>query len=342
MKKISLSFLVLISFFILAACNKDGGSNSNDPYSISYESNSNYQVSDLVSEAKTGEVVDFKVEVTNIFYEITKVSANSQVLFPSNGNYTFTMPSEDVTIKIELGKVSESETGNVSFSKTTPSTISLAEDKTVSYFVEQDLVVQFSEAASPYITNVTSEILVENENVIPSSALRYEDITATSSNIIKGGKLVVDLKQINIGETLIYLNLKPNNGSLGTIIKKIKVVEYGQVELETMEVTFRLENKSNYPDEELFINFIDQEFIYGSEHKETDTIYFRDFVDGTYTFTYVVGHTYVIYGGSITGDGVTLAEWVGSGSSTTGYNSYQNNILTLITPNVEVPFTFVD
>ena len=331
------SYIFFTFIFFLLSLLSCGGGSTNKEYTISFTNDSNYQISNLEEKAQNGKYIEFIVKSTNIFYQVEEVLMNNQPFEGNQENYSFTMPSENVTIKVEMSKVDEYENGNISFSNKNSSTISKVNDE-VSVPIHQELIIEFNDKASKYITTIVSEILIENENIIPSDAITYNNIYNTSSNIIKGGKLIINLNKVKVGETLIYLNLKPNNGSLGTIIKKIKVVEYGEIELETMKVNFTFTNNSSYNIDKLFINIIDLNFVYGSNTIEFKSFYLKDLKNQSYTFDYIIGHQYNIFCGTLGGKDVNLAQWVGEGSTLSGFNYFQDNILNLITPNIEVPF----
>ena len=219
------------------------------------------------------------------------------------------------------------------------------EDKNVSWDVTQELGLFFPNiSSSNYITSVKATIYSSNQNVIPDGAIEFRPTKSSNSNIIVGGKLIIDLKQINVGETYIYVNLKPNNSSLGTLIKKFNVVEYGNVKLDSFNAILSFENKSNYDMADLYINIMDMQYIYGSSQNNLQTIYLKDIIDNSYSFEYYVGHTYSISCGILNGTGQSLPiyDWIGSGNSSTGFNQFVNGILSLYTPNVIVDIVIYD
>ena len=341
MKKLFYVFLIFISLGILVACSNEGGKTEKE-FTIAYNADSKYVVENLKEKAKSGELIEFSVKSTSLFYTITEVKINDETLDANIEEYSFTMPNENVDIEIKTTEVAESANDNIDFSADTPTTISKAEEGSTELSIQQELVIEFNDEVSRYITEVNEEILIQNENVIPANAITYENITASSSNVVKGGKLTIDLEKVEVGETLIYINLKPNNGTLGTMIKKIKVVEYGQIELETMPATMNFDNRSSSNTKDIFINIVDQEYVYGSNVQEIITINLKDLSDGKYEFKYAVGHTYAIYCGDIDGNDISLTDRLGSGSSATGFNQFIDNILTLVTPSVEVELTILN
>ena len=69
-------------------------------------------------------------------------------------------------------------------------------------------------------------------------------------------------------------------------------LENSQIEIEMMNVTFTYENMTDYDVQNIFLNITDTNYVQGLDYEETQTIYLSDFIDGTYTFSYAVGHIY--------------------------------------------------
>lgn len=329
----------MLSTLWIGACGGTETSPTAKSYSIIYDDGNNYEITNLPSEANSGELVSFNVKSTSVFYTIDAVYANNEVLNANVNSYSFVMPANDVTIKITTSKVDEynDENDNLDWANSFNGVISEAStsDKANSYSVSQDVYLSFLNITSQsYITSIQSTIKSSDQSVIPDDAITLKTITSSYSNIIVGGYLQIDLKKVKAGECLIYVNLKPNNKSLGTLIKKFEVVPYGTIELDTMSVTLKFENNSKYDFDELYLNLSDQNYVYGSSYSQIQTIYLSDLIDGTITFDYIKGHKYFVSCGIVgTGDSIRINDWVGSGSSTTGFNQLKNNILELIDSN---------
>lgn len=329
----------MLSTLWIGACGGTETSPTAKSYSISYDDGNNYEITNLPSEANSGELVSFNVKSTSVFYTIDAVYANNEVLNANVNSYSFVMPANDVTIKITTSKVDEynDENDNLDWANSFNGVISEAStsDKANSYSVSQDVYLSFLNITSQsYITSIQSTIKSSDQSVIPDDAITLKTITSSYSNIIVGSYLQIDLKKVKAGECLIYVNLKPNNKSLGTLIKKFEVVPYGTIELDTMSVTLKFENNSKYDFDELYLNLSDQNYVYGSSYSQIQTIYLSDLIDGTITFDYIKGHKYFVSCGIVgTGDSIRINDWIGSGSSTTGFNQLKNNILELIDSN---------
>ena len=349
MKKMyKILFIFAFATSLFSSCSTENSSDDLS-YSIIYEKNEIYSFSNLPDIAKSGELIFFDVESTSVFYEIDNVYSNQVDITQDSFGYKFVMPKHDVTISVNTKHVGEynNDSDNLDWASSVNGVISCAsfEDKNVSWDVTQELGLFFPNiSSSNYITSVKATIYSSNQNVIPDGAIEFRPTKSSNSNIIVGGKLIIDLKQINVGETYIYVNLKPNNSSLGTLIKKFNVVEYGNVKLDSFNAILSFENKSSYDMADLYINIMDMQYIYGSSQNNLQTIYLKDIIDNSYSFEYYVGHTYSISCGILNGTGQSLPiyDWIGSGNSSTGFNQFVNGILSLYTPNVIVDIVIYD
>lgn len=341
---LALKFVSFLGVLSITSCNNEIVESKNK-YSISYESSEYFTISNLPSEAYEGDTVYFDLSIDSLFFEIDTVMANSIEVNKTNLGWNFLMPSEDVTITVNLSQVGEydDENDKLSWPTNTPTIISMAsdDDKDSTLDITQDLGLGFGISSSNYVTSIKETIHSSNQDVIPDDAITFKTITSSSSNIIVGGKLVIDLKKVNEGEAYLYIELKPNNSSLGKLIKKINVVKYGEVEVETFDVKFKITNESDYNNEDLFLNISDLNYVYGSNQKELYTYYLKDFLNNEIDFKYAKGHKYYISCGALKGNETSvetleILDWVGSGSSTSGFNQLVDNFLTLLTPNIEV------
>lgn len=359
MKKFGLilaGVLALTATVGLTAC---GGGGSDDPaiHSITYTENDNYRVIDLSSTGQTGSNILFDVESESVFYEIGEVSYNGTAITKGSLGYQFTMPDEDVSIEIELTPVTEYDDPDdyLSWDSSVIDEISVAseEDKGYEYLdCEQKLSLAFDMAKFGQNNNNIDreEILSSNQNVIPDEALSFDplldsDIHGSSgSNKILGGSLVVDLKQINPGTTTIYLYLDFNNAGSATLMRTFTVTEYGEIEVETVDVPFKVINESKFDSDDdlanITIRIVDTDYIYGSTAPESQSFTLDELTNGEGTFKYVDGHTYSIsasHGADWDGEhygtvtALSVNDWFGQGSTVTGFNQISGGVLTLVT-----------
>ena len=162
---------------------------------------------------------------------------------------------------------------------------------------------------------------------------------------MRGGSLVVDLKKIAPGTATIYLYLDYNNSGSAALMRTFTVTEYGEIEIDTLDVPFAVKNNTSYDDEEnITISFTDSDPVYGSNAPERQSFKLSELTSGEGTFGYAVGHTYSISASRavLSDDGIhydpdsmvsfSVSDWVGPGSSVTGFVKIEDGELTL--PNV--------
>lgn len=330
----------------LSSCGGDGeGEGGDDIHSITYVENANYTISNLSSVGQEGSNILFDVTSNSVFYEIGNVYYNGIEAEKVSFGYEFIMPDEDVVITVDLTQILEydSELDYLSWGDSVIDEISVAEDKTVSWDVETPLPLVFdmSEFGS-YNTEINATLLSSDETVIPNDALSFEAITGSHDNFIKGGCIKVDLKKINPGMASIYFRFDSNNSYEAELIRTFNIVEFGTIELDSWEVDFTYDNQTDFTDlENIQISFTDQDYIYGnSVSTQSQTFTLSELTDGTLTMDYILGHSYSITASHAIYDeeeghytdvtGLTIGDWVGTGSSSTGFNQILDGVLTLV------------
>ena len=338
MKKITIITLAVLCVALLcvaAACEPED--QLPQKYKITCASGEGYSVSDLPSESAEGSTVYFYVEATSVFYQIDKVTFNGTEIYEDDfGTYSFKMPAADVTVQVTATPAPEYDDpdDHLAWGSTVTGFISQASpsDQTASWDVEQEIPLTFPGISSAmWITSVDADLQISDESVIPSDAIRYENVKASTSSAVIAGKLVVDLKKVSPGTTYIYVSLRPNNASLGTLMRKFTVTEYGQLQLDTVDVTLKITNRSDYEWEDVFINVSDRTPVYGSNAEDFYSIMLSETANGEVTVSLVPGHTYFVSAGTLS-DRVSLSvdDWVGEGSSTTGFNRIEDGNLTFL------------
>lgn len=354
MKKIIFAIVSLLSIaalsFGLAACNDDSADEEGKTtHKIVFTDGDNYTISGLESEAQAGERVSFQVESDSVFYTVGKITMNGTELTEGTAGYTFVMPDGDAEVKVTMSPVGEYDDpdDHLSWGSTVTGLLSLSDGNTARLPLSFDGI-----SSGNFIISVKDAIFSSDENILPSDAIEFVPTTASQGNSIIGGYLTVDLTNAQPGETYIYVNLDPNNSSLGTLIKKFTVTESSAIT--TMQVTFTYENNTDYPDEDIFINISDIE-----SGTPAETVWLKEFENGEYTFEYAVGHTYYITVAYATlqQDGIHyenmttlyLNEWRGAGVVGVTDNTLERdnanparNILRLTTEGIEVPLTIVE
>lgn len=355
MKKTSViltSMLCATAVFGLASCSGDEGGGDPGIYSITYVDSDNYEIIDLASEGQEGSNISFDVKSTSVFYEIGEVSYNGTIISRGSLGYQFTMPGEDVVIEVELDSITEYDPEDyLTWNDSVLDEIAMAsdEDKGYSWDCTQDLPLSFNMAEFGQYNNVIQDdtVLSSNQDVIPDDALSFdplldsEIVGSSGSNMVRGGSIVVDLKQINPGTATIYVHLAFNNTDDATLMRTFTVTEYGEIEVETWNAPFEVTNESSFNDlENIQITFNDQDYVYGSNAPQSQSFYLNELEDMKGTLVFAVGHSYSISASyaiwneeeqkyeSVTA--LEINDWLGQGSSASGFNQISDGVLTLV------------
>ena len=348
-KSISVLISMALAFALCSALYGCGGKD-NEPqtHNITYQTSENYTVTGLASAAEAGELITFEVESSSVFYTIEKVTVNGEEISEGPSGYSFAMPDNDVDIEITAAFVGEYDDpdDHLAWGADVTGTIAVIEGGDT----ETEIALEFP-GASSYITDIDAKIYSSDKSVIPSSAISFVPEKSASSGTIPSGHLTIDLEDVHAGTTYIYLDLDPNNGSLGRLIKKFTVVENQLIKVETMPVQFTYTNNTDYDEEHIFVNFTDLDYIANSDAPEKVTVYLTEFTDGTYSFNYAVGHTYLVscaYSvydeeeGRYDMTSLTLNEWHGTnlgGENFLESAEYNGFTLSLTASGITVPLT---
>lgn len=211
----------------LAACD-DGGEKEKEPqtYAITVQTSEDYALTPDKTAAAAGEKITVSAEVKNADKYLTGVKYNDLACTESDGNYTFTMPAEDVTLTAVTGTYAEVlEDGMATFSAVNSKTIAKTESSATATLK--------IEIEGNYINHIKSEISSSNENVIPVSAITPDEKSKDDLGIggvngfeIKEFHVLIDTSKVNIGSTWLTIALKSDGTSAsGTIVVKITVEE---------------------------------------------------------------------------------------------------------------------
>lgn len=211
----------------LAACN-DGGDKEKEPqtYSITVQTSEDYALTPDKTAAAAGEKITVSAEVKNADKYLTGVKYNDLACTESDGNYTFTMPAEDVTLTAVTGTYAEVlEDGMATFSAVNSKTIAKTETADTA-----TLLVLFDQN---YMTGIKYEIASSDESVIPVSAITVREVKnsdlvgSSGSNTIEQAEVNIDTSKVSLGSTWLTMYFKGTAGSSasGTIVVKITVEE---------------------------------------------------------------------------------------------------------------------
>lgn len=351
MKKIVFVFMALSLLSpLLSGCGEEG---SDDPkiYQISVETSDIYEIYNIQKTAHEGETVFFDVRSTSVFYNVDKVYANDEEVKLGSLGYSFVMPNEDVYLcasTLEVGEYDDLDDHLSWGESVNGKIISLTEEEKndgLDYYQKLPLVFDGISSGN-WITSIETEIYSSNQDVIPNSSIEFKETKASTSSAIIGGYLNINLNEVNIGETYIYVHLDPNNASLGTLIRKFEVISPEEELYETMPINFEIDNNTNYSLEEIFINLTD------TIDDEINSYFLSEAQDGLLAFDYRIGHTYRLTVGARDENNnyvtLYLNEWVGTNVSGVTNSIEEDSsinglyILRVETSGIDVPLVIND
>lgn len=304
-KWLTMCLVIILAMFTFAACTDPdkggdggngggsggGGSGSATSYTITYTNGAGYTLSGAAS-AEAGDKVTVTVNVTAYDVRITSVKYNNSACSKAdNGKYSFTMPSQNVTVSATSEKITAIE-----------------EDRPVSWQQEGALQIAKTTGNAQIKYDVTNTSCTDadvtvtstNQAVIPSNAITQSNTTVSMGSQINGGIITIDLTKVSVGKTFIILDFDNNTStsSDGTIIKEVEIVPEGELEENIAEVsiTFNLLGFSSPLPDDLYIYFVDTDHIPDSAIPERQDLDIT--VDEQENqLSFVVGHTYNIFVG---------------------------------------------
>ena len=301
-KWFAMCLVVIPALFTFAACTdpdkggdggndggSGGGSETTTSYTITYTNGTGYTLSG-VTTAKAGDKVTVTVNVTEYDVRVTSVKYNNSTCSKADdGKYSFTMPSQNVTVSATSEKITAIE-----------------EDRPVSWQQEGALQIAKTEGVAEikydvsdtFCTSADVSVISTNQAAIPNSALSQNDTKSNTSNSIIGGVVTIDLTKVSVGKTFIVLDFQNGNStsSKGTIIKEVEIVSEGteiDENIVTLNIELSLISIDNIPSD-MYIRFVDSDYVSGSSIDQERVISItRDPQNETLDF--VVGHKYYIY-----------------------------------------------
>lgn len=303
-KWLTMCLVIVLAMFTFAACTdpdkggdggndggSGGGSETTTSYTITYTNGTGYTLSG-VTTAKAGDKVTVTVNVTEYDVQVTSVKYNNSACSKAdNGKYSFTMPSQNVTVSATSEKITAIE-----------------EDRPVSWQQEGALQIAKTTGNAQIKYDVTNTLCTDadvtvtstNQTVIPSNAITQSNTTVSMGSQINGGIITIDLTKVSVGKTFIILDFDNNTStsSDGTIIKEVEIVPEGELEENIAEVsiTFNLLGFSSPLPDDLYIYFVDTDHIPDSAIPERQDLDIT--VDEQENqLSFVVGHTYNIFVG---------------------------------------------
>lgn len=297
-KWLTMCLVIVLAMFTFAACTdpdkggdggndggSGGGSETTTSYTITYTNGTGYTLSG-VTTAKAGDKVTVTVNVTEYDVQVTSVKYNNSACSKADdGKYSFTMPSQNVTVSATSEKITAIE-----------------EDRPVSWQQEGALQIAKTEGVAEIkydvsdtlCTSADVSVISTNQAAIPNSALSQDDTKSNTSNSIIGGVVTIDLTKVSVGKTFIVLDFQNGNStsSKGTIIKEVEIVSEGteiDENIVTLNVELSLSSIDDIPSD-MYIRFVDSDYVSGSSIDQEREI---SITEDPHDF--VVGHKYYIY-----------------------------------------------
>ena len=255
MKRFLCTVLAALSAFAIAlgltACGKDTDADKNGEnktlYSIQSPASSDaYTVSGLPERAYAGDAISFKVTLTDPENSTLQsvMLDSAELTAGADGAYSFTMPAKAVTVQVEVKTFSEKRSdGGVTFSDKNLTEIAAGSANDWTFTIGLDW--------SSYGIGSGSYAISSNQSVIPDDAIVQPK--PADDNPFSSVTVQIDPAGIAPGKTWLEIHIRDNSivGKQGTVCVQITVVA-GEIEYQTMDVTFTYENKSGYADKDIF------------------------------------------------------------------------------------------
>lgn len=305
-----------------------------EEYTVVAATDADYTITVSDDSAERGETITVTVTVNNPDKYLTGVSYNGTPCSEDDGSYSFTMPSEDVTVTATLDEYQEqpsdgSGTGGsfASFYTGNPTTIVPAESGTT------DLTIILN---GSWMTSLNYDISSSDEDVIPADAIEVSTRTSGTSNVITSAILSIDRTAISEGSTWLTMNFKSGNTSQkGTIVVKMTVSQSFALTKWTENIQFDVSRLDLDDGTKIHVHLYDRDYVEGSDAKSYQEFNDLEVTDDTVTVSieYVKGHEYSLE--FAVADGTTytyhdLSEVVGSGSTQSGFNQFVDGSLTFV------------
>lgn len=355
MKKIKKTLIALCLTLILASglsalsscSDKDNSQPGFPKHKITVQSTEECAVSVDKEQAEFAETVTvtLNLKVTDKYVDSVTYNGNTATRRSEN-TYDFLMGNDDVIVEVKLKpyqqQLSDSN-GFATFLTFNPTTLAKNNGSV-------DLTISLN---GSYMTILNWEIKSTNQAALPGSSVKnsYTELTETGaisartqtanySNVITALVVSIDTDKIENGKTFLLINLQNGNSSSQNagLVVQISVAE-------TLVTTKWHEtlifDVSKLPDKikncKFNIYVTDYDYVAGSDNKENQNfIQLETGSDGNVEIEieYVPNRRYYITFWVVTDDGsltcYRLADTIGSGSSSTGFNQLKNSMLILL------------
>lgn len=295
------SLCLCLSFGMLAACGggkKDDNKAQDTEYTITAQSDG-CTFEGLPAQAKEGDKLTFTVSVSDSLKTVEKVMANDTECTFADGKYSFTMPAQNVQITATVGYVQKEILSDdvLLWSANTPSQICKAREEDGSW---PDQMVHF-EFSTPKNVGYEGDVTVTslNPEIIPQSALTdlYTNKLDNYNGFCDYGSFRISLDEVSLGTAYIAVHAKTSSVTPidATIIKKIEVVNYGELQEETWQENVEVDLSRVYDefkDNNIMIQISDRNHLYGTPNRMVTVKATAEVM--TVPFTYIPNHNYSI------------------------------------------------
>lgn len=290
-----------LSLALLCSCGgkQESDKEQNTQYRITAQSDG-CTFAGLPAQAKEGETISFSATAENNLQTIDKILAGeTECARDTNGTYSFTMPAKDVSLQAVLSWRQEEilKDDVLSWRGNTPSQVCKAQEADADW-ARQIVYFDFSSprnVASGGKVTLTSL----NPDIIPQSALSepYLHKSDTANGFCDYGSFEISLGDVSVGTAYIALRAETSSGTPidATIIKKIEVVEYGNLTEETWTERVEVDLSAvyeQYASQGLKIQISDQDQQYGATLKTVTSSVTADVM--TVFIEYVPTHSYAV------------------------------------------------
>ncbi len=301
------------------------------------------------ASAEAGQTVTVTAEVRSELKEVSGVFFNGAACTPAGeGTFTFVMPAEAVTLTASAQFVqTEILSDDVLYwDAASPGQIARAREEDASWAGDL-FCFRFAEARNLQPSEITVTSL--NPEVIPDEAIGDLSLHSVNMGSMRDyGTFRVSLGKVSPGTAYLAVQAKSSSVTRidAVVIKKVQVVEYGQIVQETWNETVNVDLSQVFDRYQgITVQIYDADAPYSADDFGVTEIADREMM--TLTLAYVPGHRYSfsVYYLDKAGKAVFLdlpGEVYGEGSETTGFAHYKSPFLTFALPDTSITIAATD
>lgn len=352
---LAVTAVLTLTLGIFAACGGNGDDNKGkaEEYKITAQNGTDYTVS-APEKAKEGDTVTVTVKITDELKTVKEVKANDTACTAgSEGKYTFTMPAANVTVTVTTGFIQEERLrdAELSWRANAPKQIAKAKEGDESW-ANQRIYFDFSEDMNLGNGENTVTVTSLNPEIIPQDALSFSLHSSNMGSMVDYGSIEINLGKVALGTAYIAVHAETTSVTPidATVIKKVEVVNYGEIEVEIWKETLQFDLSSAFDSleqeylDDLTIQVYDSDHQYGTESLTKQYEVTSESME--IEIDYVPGHQFnvsVYYHQDPDWPNITeipLLDTYSGGSSVTGFDMvFVDGILTCKLPDGTIKLT---